>query len=115
MDYRQVNECTKVDAWPLPRLDETLDLLLGIRWFSKIDLVCGYWNVAIDSKDKEKTVFTMGTGLFEFNVLPFRLCNALSCFSRLMEYILAGLHWPHCLIYLNNVFIPFVSVSQGLD
>ncbi len=54
---------------------------------------------------KKKTAFTTGSGLYEFNVMPFGLCNAPSTFERLMELVLAGLHWKTCLVYLDDILI----------
>lgn len=62
VDYRQLNNVTKKDSYPLPRIDDTLDTLGGCRMFSTLDLKSGYWQVELDSKDKEKTAFTIGTG-----------------------------------------------------
>ena len=76
VDYRKVNAVTRKDAYPLPRVDDTLDTLSGSKWFSTLDLISGYWQVEVDEKDREKTAFCMPEGLFEFKVMPFGLCNA---------------------------------------
>ena len=76
VDYRKVNKVTRKDAYPLPRIDDTLDTLSGAKWFSTLDLISGYWQVVVDPKDREKTAFCTPEGLFEFKVMPFGLCNA---------------------------------------
>ena len=54
-------------------------------------------------RDKENTVFRTSSGqLYEFNQVPFGLCNAPATFSRLMDSVLSGLHWETCLFYLDN-------------
>ena len=66
----------------------------------------GYWQVPITEEHKEKTAFrTSAGGLYEFNVLPFGLCNAPATFSRLMEHTLEGLSWEVCISYLDNIII----------
>ena len=60
----------------MPRVDDTLDTLSGSTWFSTIDLKSSYWQVEMAPKDREKTAFYTQEGLFEFNVMPFGLCNA---------------------------------------
>ena len=59
----------------------------------------------IDPKDREKTAFCTPDGLFEFNVMPFGLCNAPATFQRLMDTALAGLPWSTCLVYLDDIII----------
>ena len=75
VDYRKVNAVTHKDAYPLPRVDDTLDTLSGSIWFSTIDLKSGYWQVEVAPKDREKTAFCTQEGLFEFIVMPFGLCQ----------------------------------------
>lgn len=105
VDYRKLNSVTRKDAYPLPRIDDTLDTLVGSRWFSTLDLTSGYWQVEMDEKDRHKTAFCTPEGLFEFNVMPFGLCNAPATFQRLMDLVLAGLQWSHCLVYLDDVIV----------
>jgi hypothetical protein len=86
-------------------MDDTLDTSGGSKWFSTTDLLCGYWQVEVADEDKEKTAFSTREGLFHFNVLPFGLCNGPTTFQRLMDLVLAGLHWSNCLVYIDDVMI----------
>ncbi|KAL5484318.1 hypothetical protein EMCRGX_G020792 [Ephydatia muelleri] len=105
VDFRQLNAVTKKDAQPLPRIDETLDVLGSARWFSCLDLTSGYWQVEVAPEDREKMAFVTPYGLFQFRVMPFGLTNAPATFQHLMERVLAGLHWTTCLIYLDDILI----------
>ena len=105
VDYRKLNAITRKDAYPLPRVDDSLEALSGSRWFSTLDLLSGYWQVEIDEKDRPKTAFTTGDGLFEFRVMPFGLCNAPAVFQRLMDLVLSGIRWEHCLVYIDDIII----------
>ena len=46
------------DAYPLPRIDETLESLAGFTIFSMLDLALGYWQMELGEADKEKTAFS---------------------------------------------------------
>ena len=106
VDFRQLNAATVKDAHPLPRIDDLLDALHGACWFSTLDLKSGYWQVPIMERDKEKTAFRTSSGqLYEFNQVPFGLCNAPTTFSRLMDRVLSGLHWETCLFYLDDIIV----------
>jgi hypothetical protein len=90
MDYRKLN-VTKEDCFPLPRTEETLEMLAGAERFSTLDLKSGYWQVDLHPDDKENTAFSMGQELWQFRIMPFGHCIAPATFERLMEAVLRGL------------------------
>jgi len=100
VDYRKLSTIARKDAYPLPRVDDSLDTLTGSRWFSTLDLKNGYWQVEMAPEHQHKTAFATQEGLFEFNVMPFGLCKAPATFQRLMDSVLAGLQWSACLMYI---------------
>ncbi|KAI3374796.1 hypothetical protein L3Q82_021352 [Scortum barcoo] len=77
VDYRLLNNVTRKDSYPLPRVDDALDCIAGSRWFSSLDLRSGYWQVELAPEARPKTAFSIGQGLWQFKVMPFGLCNAL--------------------------------------
>jgi len=115
VDFRRVNEITKKDAYPIPRIDDTFDALSGAKLFSCVDMANGYWQVELQEEDKEKTAFSTPRGLFEFNVMPFGLTGAPSLFQRLMENVLKGLQFEICLIYLDDVVIFSATFEEHLE
>jgi hypothetical protein len=64
VDYRKLNDITRIDCFPLPRIGDTLDTLAGAKWFSTLDLRSGYWQVDVHADDREKTAFSTGQGLW---------------------------------------------------
>ncbi|KAL7857047.1 hypothetical protein SRHO_G00159460 [Serrasalmus rhombeus] len=115
---QQLNTKTRKDAYPLPRIEESLDALAGARLFSTLDLTSGYNQVLMAEKDKQKTAFCTPFGLFEFNQMPFGLCNAPSTFQRLMERIFGDERFQSLLLYLDDIVVfssSFESHLQRLD
>ena len=105
IDYRKVNSNTIGDAYPLPRIDESLDALAGSKLFSTLDLLSGYWQIPLDEDARDKSTFVTRNGLWRWRVMPFGLCSAPATFERLMERVLRGLHWKSLLLYLDDVII----------
>ena len=105
VDYRRLNARTKKDAFPLPRIDDSLNSLSGQAWFSTIDLASGYWQVRLSENAKPKTAFATHSGLFQFAVMPFGLCNAPAIFERLMSQVMRVLHCKRCLVYIDDILV----------
>ena len=68
----------------------------------------------MEPSDREKTAFATPFGLHQFRLMPFGLCNAPSTFQRLMELVLAGLHWSICLVFLDDIIIYSCSIDDHL-
>lgn len=115
VDYRQLNAKTRRDAYPLPRIEESLDALSGARWFSTLDLASGYNQVPMVEQDKSKTAFCTPFGLFEFNRMAFGLCNAPGTFQRLMERMFGDCRYQSVLLYLDDVIVFSATVQQHLE
>ena len=91
IDYRKLNQITIFDPEPIPNFDDLMAKLTEGKYFTKIDLSKGYWQIPIYSQDKEKTAFVTANGLFQFKVLPFGMVNAPAVFSRMMRKLLKGM------------------------
>ena len=90
IDYRQLNNVTKKDAYSLPNIQNILDKLRGSRYFSFLDVLSAYWSVPVKKTDIEKTAFHTPRGQYEMIVMPFGLCNSQATLQRLMDNILEG-------------------------
>lgn len=115
VDYRKLNAVTKRDVYPLPLIEETLDKMRGINYFSSLDLASGFWQVEIEEKDKEKTAFVCSAGLFEFNVMPFGLTNAPATFQRMMDEVIADMDWRVGSDYIDDLIVGSLTFEEHLS
>ena len=115
VDYRELNNVTHKDSYPLPHIEDTLQSLHGARYFCSLDLASGYWQIEMDEESKAKTAFKTREGLYQFNVMPFGLCNAPATFERLMDKILRGMVWDRCMCYLDDIIVYGGNFRQTLE
>jgi hypothetical protein len=115
IDFRRLNEATIKDAYPLPRIDDTLEVLKQSEFFTVLDLMSGYWQVPVALEDRYKTAFTVHNGLYQFKVMPFGLSNAPATFQRLMNEVLKQLNWKQCVVYLDDIIVFGKSYDEHLD
>ena len=105
----------KKDSYPLLRIQEALESLVGAGHFSCLDLKLGFWQIKIEETSKQYTTFTVeNLGLFECDHMPFRLCNAPATFQQLMQNSLGELNLIYCLIYLDDIIIFLQMVEEHL-
>ena len=115
IDFRKLNSRTIRDAYTLPRIDDTIDTLIGAKYFSKLDLRSGYWQVEMKEEDKHKTAFSVGSlGFFECNRMAFGLTNAPATFQRLMERCMGELNLRECLIFLDDILIFLITFEEHI-
>lgn len=80
------------DSYPLPII---------VVWFSTADLSSGYYHVVMGPSDASKTAFATSKGLFEIKRMPMGLSNVCATFEGLREYVLVGIQWEICIVYLG--------------
>ena len=115
VNYRKLNNVTRKDSYPLPRINYTSDSLAEARYFSTLDLASGYWQVGLTGEAKEKTDFVTSQGFLQFKVFPLGLRNAPSIFERFMDRILQGLRWEILLVYLDHLIIFSIFVAEHME
>lgn len=114
-DYRDLNKVTKTDAYPLPRLLETLEALGKSRYYSTLDLTMGYHQIPMEDASKEKTAFSTLGRHYQYEKMPFGLKNAPATFQRAMNDVLGELLREGVMVYLDDVVIHSPNLTNHLE
>ena len=115
VDYRELNQVTKKDAYPLPRIDSLMRMFEGSSYFSTMDLKSGYHQVRMAEKDREKTAFITPFGLYQSVVMPFGLCNAPATFQRLVDSVFDKYIGHGVGVYIDDIVIYADSAEKHDD
>jgi len=105
VNYRNLNEKTIGNAYPLPDITETLDQLGQAKYFSCLDLDMGYHKIDMDPSDIDKTAFSTKEGHWAYKRMPFGLKTALATFQKMMNNVLSGLTVTRCFVFLDDIVI----------
>ena len=106
IDFKCLNAHTKKDSYPILKCPETMESLVGARYFSTMDLKSGFWQVKVSEDSRQYTAFTVGSmGVYEFLHMPYGLCNAPVTFQCLMQNCLGELNLCFAMVYLDDVIV----------
>lgn len=106
IDYSQtINKFTRLNAYPIPRIDDLIQKIAAFRVFSALDLRSAYHQIPIKQEDKVYTAFEACGSLFQFCRLPFGLTNAVSCFQKVMNEFIKSNDLHGVFAYLDDVLV----------
>ena len=112
-DYRiTVNQATKVDTYPLPKVEDLFAAMSGGKIFTKLDMSQAYLQLPLDDKSKELVTINTHKGLFQYNRLPFGVSSAPAVFQRCMESLFQGCKGVS--IYLDDILVTGATVEDHL-
>ena len=109
VDYCRLNAMTKMNEFPLPRVDDCLDMLSGMKYFSILDLASGYWQVAMSPESKEKIALITHEGLYKFTL------RLVQCSCNFPEVDGKGVITKKCMVYLDEILVMEPTFQEHLD
>ncbi|KAL0336261.1 UNVERIFIED_CONTAM: RNA-directed DNA polymerase [Sesamum radiatum] len=114
-DYRALNKITVKNKYPIPLVADCFDRLSRAKYFTKIDLRSGYWQVRIKEGDDAKTTVVTMYGAFKFLVMPFGLTNAPATFSTMMNQVLHGFLDKFVVMYLDDIVAYSETLAEHVE
>jgi len=115
IDYRQLNKVTIKNRYPLPRIDDLMDQLVGARVFSKIDLRSGYHQIKVKDEDMQKTAFRTRYGHYEYSVMPFGVTNAPGVFMEYMNHIFHAYLDRFVVVFIDDILVYSESEEEHAE
>lgn len=103
VDYRRLNSITKFVAEVIPDQEEMISKLHNGKYFSKLDLTKGYWQIPLDDKSKALTAFRVPSGLYQFKYMPFGLATAPLTFNKILRKLFQGM--KNVITYFDDICI----------
>ena len=105
VDFRYLNSVTVKDAFPLPRIDDTLDALGGAKWFSTFDLQAGFNQLEIDEQSRPLTSFSTMQGQYHFRKLPFGVSQGPAAMQSVIQNVFSNILFDEILAYIDDIIV----------
>ena len=116
-DFRPLNEVTVKDAYPLPRIDESLARLGKAKIYTNIDLAWVFWQSPVRKADRQKTASACELGLFEWRRMPFGKCNASATFQRAIaraQRKIVNREGTMVMVYIDDIVLATETVEDHM-
>jgi hypothetical protein len=111
-NYQNLNVVTIKNKYPLPRIDDLLDQLRNVKFFSKIDLQSRYHQMKIRTEDIPKTAIITRYGQYEFTVVSFGLTNALAYFMNMMNKVFMEELDKFVVVFINDILVYSATAEE---
>ena len=106
IDYSEtINRFMQLDAYPMPRIDDTVNQIAQYAVFSTVDLKSAYHQVPIKEEEKKYTAFEANSRLYKFCRIPFGVTNGAAAFQRTMDNFISEEALKDTFAYLDNITI----------
>jgi len=107
-----VNHASRLDRYPIPKVDDLFAKVSGGKTFSKLDMLQAYQQIPLDKNSRKYVVINTHRGLFQYNRLPFGVSSAPGIFKRVMESLLSGV--PNVVVYHDDILVTGPTEEEHL-
>ena len=114
VDFTNLNKACPKDPFPMPKIDQLVDAIVGHPWMNFLDAFQGYHQIPLTLDDQEKTAFVTPIGNYHYKVMSFDLKNAGSTYQRMMTRMFESLLGKNIEIYIDDMVVKSKVVSEHL-
>ena len=114
IDFTDLNKACSKDLFPIPKIDQLVDAIVGHPRMSFLDTFQGYHQIPLALDDQEKTAFIIPIGNYHYKVMPFGLKNARFTYQRMMTRMFESLLGKNIMIYIDDMVVKSKMVSEHL-
>ena len=114
IDFTDLNKACLKDLFPIPKIDQLVDAIVGHPRMSFLDTFQGYRQIPLALDDQEKTAFIIPIGNYHYKVMPFGLKNARFTYQRMMTRMFESLLGKNIMIYIDDMVVKSKMVSEHL-
>ena len=115
VDFTDLNKACPKDSYPLPRIDQLVDTIMGHKLLSFMDAFSGYNQIRMDEANQKNTSFVTSQGLFYYKVMPFSLKNAGATYQRLVNHMFRSQIRRNVEVYVNDMLVKSQDEGKHLD
>ena len=115
VDFTNLNKACPKDSYPLPRIDQLVDTIMGHKLLSFMDAFSGYNQIRMDEANQKNTSFVTSQGLFYYKVMPFSLKNAGATYQRLVNHMFRSQIRRNVEVYVNDMLVKSQDEGKHLD
>jgi len=115
IDYRKLNAVTKAERFPMPTLENSIYRGNNAKYFSKLDLVRGFYQVPIAEESRKYTAFSTVDQHYQFKRLSFGLRNSGVAFQKTMQQILSPFSSSNIIIYIDDILLMTESFEEHIS
>ena len=115
VDFTDLNNACPKDSFPIPKIDQLMDSMVGHKLLTFMDAFSGYNQIQMAEEDQEKIAFITSQGLYCYRVMPFSLKNVGAMYQRLVNQMFSKQIERNVKVYMDNMLVKREEEDDHLD